>query len=201
MLLTHYLANIQDRQLLLQEPELKYGRPYEGEGKHWQLFPLKHPAHFEKDFLISCKLQFHCDAGTAGLAWGFNNTSSGTLNRLIISVDTGVWQAAHLLQEKQLSIFTKRDRINLHHSDFTRIAVLFLQGNYYFYIGDVDRPVYQCAATEMPIVGNGLAICTLGNLGSITELSVWQLTAQPCNRLSIADLLDIDENQKLDLAG
>jgi len=203
MLLTHYLATISDRQLLLQEPVLTYGRSGESERNQWRLFPVNNPANFQKDFLISCKLPFiRPENGTAGLAWGFRDTSSGTLNRLIVSPGTGVWQAGHLLQQKQLTLFAKRDRIALHHADFTRIAILFLQGSYHFYIGDVHKPVYQCDASEMPMAGNGLAVCTLGDHpGAIKDLYVWQLTTKPCNRLSIEDLLVVDEKQELDLAG
>ncbi len=192
MLLTHYLAEVDERRLVLHEPEVSEIYKAQNESRHEDCIrlPVTHHPSLLHDFLLSFKVQLsNRSAGRIGMSWG-NTIGGNEMNIITITPDTGIWQVARVMQERSLVLFEKRGRVSMDEIDTIRLSLLKLSGTYYVYVQAMDQPVFQCPVAELPICGNELSYYVEGeNVSLIQDLRLWQLETTPFQYMSIEELL------------
>ncbi|WP_416438844.1 hypothetical protein [Phnomibacter sp. MR] len=129
--------------------------------------------------------------GTFGLTWGATSVETTSApNRFLLIIDSGTWMVQQVVPGKQVKLFEKRGRLQTKKLPQVRMAMMALHGQYFFYINDMNTPVFQCYQHELSLQHGKPQLVVDSEATSVaTHLKIWQLDSRMHGSLSVEGLL------------
>ena len=186
----HCLAEITDRTLVFEERKL-----WQHELIEYSYSDCNHigsPPTLAGDYLIHA--QFYLDEvaeGEIGLVIQQTEKSSSELTlKCVLQLSSGVWQIAEINERNSVKLLEKRGRLDGKISRIMDMYLLSVNNQYFFYIDDIDAPVFQCdhaALMSSPCVPK---LHVDGHEMPVTaSMKIWHFSSQPKGTLSLKALL------------
>lgn len=190
MLLMHCLAEITDRTLVFEQRKL------------WQQGLIEHsysdcnhigsPPTLAGDYLIHA--QFNLDEvaeGEMGLLMQQKENAPSELSlRCVLHLSTGVWQIAEINERNSVKLLEKRGRLDGKISRIMDMYLLSVNNQYFFYIDDIDAPLFQCDHAALMSSPRFPKLHVDGHEMPVTaSMKIWYFSSQPKGTLSLKALL------------
>lgn len=194
MLLMHCLAEITQSKLVFNQPFIWNE---ELDSKQNERIEYQREWLILKDgYLILAGFDMNgLQKGTIGLTWGATSVETASApNRFSLIIDTGTWVVQQVAPGKQVKLFEKRGRLQTKKLRQVRMAMMALHGQYFFYINDMNTPVFQCYQHELSLPNGNPQLIVDSEVKSVaTHLKIWQLDSRMHGSLSVEGLLqDVD---------
>lgn len=194
MLLMHCLAEITQSRLVFNQPfiwnEGLDSKQYERIEYQRELPTLKDGYLILIDFDIK-----GLQKGIIGITWGATSVETASApNRFSLIIDTGTWMVQQVVPGKQVKLFEKRGRLQTKKLRHVRIAMMALHGQYFFYINDMNTPLFQCYQHELSLPHGKPQLVVDSEATSVaTHLKIWQLDSRMHGALSVEGLLQHED--------
>lgn len=190
MLLMHCLAEITQSRLVFNQPFIWN----EGiDSKQNERVQYQREMPILKDcYLILVDFDIkELQKGTFGLTWGATSVETTSApNRFLLIIDSGTWMVQQVVPGKQVKLFEKRGRLQTKKLPQVRMAMMALHGQYFFYINDMNTPVFQCYQHELSLQHGKPQLVVDSEATSVaTHLKIWQLDSRMHGSLSVEGLL------------
>lgn len=186
----HCLAEITNRTLVFEERKL------------WQQGLIEHsysdcnhigsPPTLAGDYLIHA--QFNLDKvaeGEMGLLMRQKENAQSELSlRSVLHLSTGVWQIAEINERNSVKLLEKRGRLDGKISRIMDMYLLSVNNQYFFYIDDIDAPLFQCDHAALMSSARFPKLHVDGHEMPVTaSMKIWHFSSQPKGTLSLKALL------------
>jgi hypothetical protein len=131
------------------------------------------------------------DGNAIGFSWGTTDLEENHApNRFLLMSGSGTWQVVHEVPYNQVKLFEKRGRLQTKDPRQVRMAIMALHGQYYFYINDMNTPVFQCYQHELSLPhGTPQLYFDRAAMPAEVNFKIWQLYSHFNGELSVEDLL------------
>ena len=190
MLLTHCLAEITDRTLVFEERILWQQGVVNDDYNDFS--PVWKPPALPGDYLIQTSFDLDDDPeGEIGVVIQQSEDPATELSlKCILNLSTGVWQIAELNERNGVKLLEKRGKLEKRASREMSIYLLSVNGQYYFYIGNLEAPVFQCEHAALMSSPRYPHIYLEGHdMPVLASMKIWRFSSRPKGTLSLAALL------------
>ena len=186
----HCLAEITDRTLVFEERKLWQQGIVNDSGNDFN--HIWSPPTFSGDYLIHA--QFNLDEvaeGEIGLLMQQKETAPSELSlRCVLHLSTGVWQIAEINERNSVKLLEKRGRLDGKISRIMDMYLLSVNNQYFFYIDDIDAPLFQCDHAALMSSPRFPKLHVDGHEMPVTaSMKIWRFSSQPKGTLSLKALL------------
>lgn len=190
MLLMHCLAEITDRTLVFEERKLWQQELVNdncSDCNNTRIVPK-----LAGDYLLHA--QFNLDnvsEGEIGLVIQQTEKSSSELSlKSVLHLSSGVWQIAEINDRNGVKLLEKRGRFDGKISTTMDMYLLSVNNQYFFYIDDIDAPVFQCDHADVMSSPSFPKLHVDGHEMPVTaSMKIWRFSSQPKGSLSLKALL------------
>ena len=147
-----------------------------------------------KDGLILLKIALILAAssiGEIGLVIQQTEKSSSELTlKCVLQLSSGVWQIAEINERNSVKLLEKRGRFDGKISRIMDMYLLSVNNQYFFYIDDIDAPVFQCDHAALMSSPRFPKLHVDGHEMPVTaSMKIWHFSSQPKGPLSLKALL------------
>lgn len=190
MLLMHCLAEITDRTLVFEERMLWQQGVVNDDYNDFS--PLWNPPTLAGDYLIHAS--FNLDdfpEGEIGIVIQQSEDPSSELClKCVLHLSSSVWQIAETNERNGVKLLEKRGKLVGKASGTMDLYMLSVNDQYFFYIADLDAPVFQCehsafmSSPRFPkfhLDGHALPVMAC--------MKIWRFSSRPKGTLSLKALL------------
>jgi len=186
----HCLAEITDRTLVFEQRML------------WQQGLVEHsysdcnhignPPSLAGDFLVhTCFNLENVSEGEIGLVIQQTEKLSSELSlRCVLQLSSGVWQIAEINDRNGVKLLGKRGKLDGKISRNMDMYLLSVNSQYFFYIADIDAPLFQCDHAALMSSPRFPKLHVDGHEMPVTaSMKIWHFSSQPKGTLSLKALL------------
>lgn len=187
----HCLAEITDRTLVFEKRMLWQQELVNDSGNDF--IHMGSPPKLAGDFLIHTRFNLdNVSEGEIGLAIQQTEKSSSELTlKCVLQLSSGVWQIAEINERNSVKLLEKRGRLDGKFSTTMDMYLLSVNSQYFFYISDIDAPLFQCDHAALMSSPRFPKLHVDGHEMPVTaSMKIWHFSSQPKGTLSLKALLE-----------